>query len=170
MKLNSEDGFEDVPFAEERYAGRQCVKGLYVDLYAARLPPPFSFAEHYWLLIGRDDSIDRWEVWQEPGGDSWGHLHRNLLTPTQSVSRRPSRFVRRWQGGTADELAKRIEASPTQYPWLNRYHYWPGPNSNTYVQWILGQSYQLGWRGFGRAYWGLRSARQDPFVFGQNVD
>ena len=40
----------------------------------------------------------------------------------------------------AGEEANRIHAaltSPQDYPYRETYHYWPGPNSNTYVAWIL---------------------------------
>ncbi|MEP0060720.1 MAG: DUF3750 domain-containing protein [Rhodopirellula bahusiensis] len=56
------------------------------------------------------------------------------------------------QSPCAGYLSTRIEASPTTYPWKERYRIYPGPNSNTYVQWILGSQYTLGWRGIGRRY------------------
>ena len=37
----------------------------------------------------------------------------------------------------------------------DRYRYWPGPNSNSYVAWVLeraGIEYALGWRGIGRRW------------------
>ena len=34
-------------------------------------------------------------------------------------------------------LKPRIETAITEYPYPNRYHVWPGPNSNTFVAFVL---------------------------------
>jgi|SRR6056297_596987 len=124
------------------------------ELWSARIPGLGRFAEHHWLVVCRDSNADRWEVWQTPREcqTSWGHLHRNLMPPSAGVGNGPGRIIRRWTGEAAVYLAYRIEASPTAYPWVDRYRVFPGPNSNTYVQWVLGPLYTLGWRGFGRRY------------------
>ena len=41
------------------------------------------------------------------------------------------------------------------YPYCERYRYWPGPNSNTFVAWVLRQAgidQRLGRRAIGRNY------------------
>ncbi|MCC9658812.1 DUF3750 domain-containing protein [Rhodopirellula halodulae] len=125
-----------------------------VDLWTARIPGLGRFAEHHWFVVCRDGSIDRWEVWQSPDkcDTSWCHLHRNLLRPSSGVGNGPGRLVYRWSGDAAARLAARIESTPNNYPWNNYYRIYPGPNSNTYVQWVLGPLDTLGWRGFGRRY------------------
>lgn len=125
-----------------------------VDLWSARIPGLGRFAEHHWLVVCCESNADRWEVWQTPSEceTSWGHLHRNLMRPSSGVGNGPGRVVRRWTGDDAVYLSHRIESSPTAYPWHDRYRVFPGPNSNTYVQWVLGPLYTLGWRGFGRRY------------------
>jgi hypothetical protein len=125
-----------------------------VELRAARIPWIGWFAWHHWFVIVRPDARDRWEVWQSAraGGDSWGHLHRNLLPPDRGVGAGSSWVVQSWRESAAAELAQRIERSPAEYPFRERYHYWPGPNSNTYVQWVLGCRCRLSWHACGRGF------------------
>jgi hypothetical protein len=135
--------------------------GLLVELRAARIPFIGAIAHHHWLVVERSDRSgcrwqrDRWEVWQYPdfGGHlAAGHLHKNLLPADAGVGGGPSWVIAQWRGEQALSLTERIERSPTCYPWCSRYRYWPGPNSNTYVQWILGDDHRLGRCGVGRGY------------------
>lgn len=125
-----------------------------VSLYAARIPWLGWVAWHHWFVIDRVGQLDRWEVWQRPavGGRAWGHLHCNLLPPDAGVGAGRGWTVATWRGAVAATLAGRILASPAQYPALGHYRYWPGPNSNTYVQWILADIHRLGWRAPGRRW------------------
>jgi hypothetical protein len=125
-----------------------------VELWTARIPRAGRFAEHHWLQIDRGDDVDRWEVWQSPdqGGESWGHLHRNLLPRSVGVGNGPGRNLMRWSDELACRLVERIESSPLEYPWRDWYRAFPGPNSNTFVQWVLQDLHRLGWRGIGRGY------------------
>lgn len=125
-----------------------------VELRAARIPFIGLFAHHHWFVV-QCQRRDRWEVWQraDVGGErSFGHLHKNLLPADAGVGSGPSWLVARWCDDAASALAARIERSPETYPWCRRYHYWPGPNSNTYVQWVLGERLRLGRCGVGRRY------------------
>ncbi|WP_225875348.1 DUF3750 domain-containing protein [[Limnothrix rosea] IAM M-220] len=45
-----------------------------------------------------------------------------------------------WTDQTAITLATILKASPERYPHNYLYRYVPGPNSNTYVRWILHQA------------------------------
>lgn len=125
-----------------------------VELRAARIPIIGFFAHHHWFVVDRGGVRDRWEVWQSAraGGTAWGHLHRNLKRPDAGVGFGPSWLVQMWEGGAAVALARRIEDSPQTYPWRGRYLPWPGPNSNTYVQWVLGTTLRLGPHAPGRNY------------------
>ena len=132
-----------------------------VELRAARIPGPTGFiADHFWLLVIRErvgsvcETCDRWEIWQfaRRNQSCWGHLHRNLLTPLQGVGNGPSRLVQQWVGDDALTLAETIESSPGRYPFTETYRYWPGPNSNTFAQWIVGERMDLGRRAIGKNY------------------
>ena len=135
-----------------------------VELRAAEIPVIGAIAVHYWFAVWSGDRGDRWEVWQTAGagGHSWGHLHVNLMGPANGVGNGPSWVERTWMGADAEPLAHAIAASPDTYPHRDRYRYWPGPNSNTYAQWILdraGTGHRLGARGRGRGYAWLTQRR-----------
>jgi hypothetical protein len=132
-----------------------------VELWAARIPGLGRFADHHWFVVRRPTAVDRWEVWQSKnaGRESWGHLHRNLKEPTCGVGNGPGRMLMQWLGEDACALAERIESSPRDYPWCSRYWVWPGPNSNTFVQWVLEDTFTLSWRGFGGRYCRRRAKR-----------
>jgi hypothetical protein len=68
------------------------------------------------------------------------------------------------RGPGVDDLIKRIELAVKEYPYPDRYHVWPGPNSNTFVAFVarkvpelrvdlpptaIGKDY-LGWKSVGR--------------------
>jgi hypothetical protein len=131
-----------------------CDHACIVELRAARIPIIGWFAHHHWFVITRPGRRDRWEVWQSAraGGTAWGHLHRNLLPAERGVGSGPSWILHHWQATPAHDLATLIEASPLTYPYRDRYRPWPGPNSNTYVQWILGDRFRLRHHAVGRAY------------------
>lgn len=133
-----------------------------VELRAARIPIIGFFAHHHWFVVVRSGRRDRWEVWQHAnvGGDfSVGYLHKNLLPPDAGVGNGPSWVIQCWRGEVTRTLASRIESSPDTYPWCFKYRYWPGPNSNTFVQWVLGEEFQLGRCAVGRGYGGCFSGR-----------
>ena len=132
-----------------------------VELLAATIPGiPGIIADHYWFLILRDCKVqpyltcDRWEVWQHPyqNDSCWGHLHKNLLPPYQGVGNGSSRLVRQWLDEEALFIVRRIESSPCNYPFIQQYAYWPGPNSNTFAQWVVRDQMTLGRRAIGRGF------------------
>ncbi|MEM7258882.1 MAG: DUF3750 domain-containing protein [Pseudomonadota bacterium] len=125
-----------------------------VSLWSAKIPLIGFIAVHHWFVIERGSDLSRWEVWQSAhqGGTAWGHLHRDLMAPFIWPHRDTPVQHQQWHGNAAQRLADRIETSPQHYPWLYRYRYWPGPNSNTYVQWVLQQNYRLGWKAAGKHY------------------
>jgi hypothetical protein len=68
------------------------------------------------------------------------------------------------RGPGVDAIIQRIEAAVNEYPYPGTYHVWPGPNSNTFVAFVLrkvpelrvdmpptaiGKDY-LGWRSLGK--------------------
>lgn len=132
-----------------------------VQLRRATLPRKLSWvAVHYWFIVFDPEEGDwqRWEVWQCPemGGMSWDHVHRDMLHPDAGVGGGRCMVVREWRGATAGRLREVIEDSP-DYPCRAHYRAWPGPNSNTYVAWILrkaGVSVDLGPKAIGRDYLG----------------
>jgi Protein of unknown function (DUF3750) len=130
---------------------------LRVELRYAPLPLIGAIAVHYWFVVyGDDGTCHRWEVWQtkDAGGTSYGHVHCDLKAPEADVGGGPSRVVKEWSGDEAARIAAVLE-KPGSYPQRERYRYWPGPNSNSFVAWVLaraGVEYALHWRGIGRKW------------------
>ena len=129
-----------------------------IQLRAAKIPFIGLIALHYWYVVIKGHQQDRWEIWQKPSlvRDSWGHLHKNLMPVNSGVGNGVSWLETSWTGHLAEQLATLIENSPATYPYTHFYRYFPGPNSNTYVQWILarvGCNYRLSFRGIGKHYW-----------------
>ena len=132
-----------------------------VELRAAKIPSlPGIIADHYWLLLfhAAEDSqlqeCDRWEVWQQANQNEscWGHLHKNLLAPFKGVGNGSSKLIQQWTDEEAVSIIKKVESSPQNYPFINKYRYWPGPNSNTFAQWIVRDKAKLGVRAIGRNF------------------
>jgi hypothetical protein len=130
---------------------------LRVELRYAPLPFIGAIAVHYWFVVyGDDGSCHRWEVWQtkNAGGTSYGHVHCDLKTPEAGVGGGPARLAAEWRGEEALRIAA-VLAEPEIYPHGQRYRYWPGPNSNSFVAWVLARAdieYALHWRGIGRKW------------------
>ena len=132
-----------------------------VELRAAKIPSLLGIiADHYWLLLfhAAEDSqlqeCERWEVWQKANQNEscWGHLHKNLLAPFEGVGNGSSKLIQQWKDEEAVSIIKKVESSPQNYPFINKYRYWPGPNSNTFAQWIVRDKAKLGVRAIGRDF------------------
>ena len=136
-----------------------------VQLRCATLPFIGAIALHYWLVVLDESSGEchRWEVWQSKnaGGRGAGHVHCDLKAPDAAVGGGPSRVAVEWRGDAAMRIASILNQSRDSYPYRERYLPWPGPNSNTFVAWVLEQAgieRVLDWKAFGRNY-GKRGRR-----------
>ncbi len=131
---------------------------MVVRLHQASLPAPLGLvASHYWFTVSDDERCDRWEIWQRAGagGVSIGHLHCNLKAPHDGVGGGPCRTVAEWDGDAARRLKETLEKAGSEYPHRYRYAPWPGPNSNTFVAWVLrraGIDFQLPRNAIGRNF------------------
>ena len=129
---------------------------LKVELRYAPLPWIGALAWHYWFVVRDDTGRHRWEVWQTKNAGGWciGHVHRDLKRPDDGVGGGPSRMVKEWEGENAVKILRVLE-NIRSYPYCQRYRSWPGPNSNTFVAWVLreaGIEHTLDPRGLGRNY------------------
>ncbi len=128
-----------------------------VELRYAPLPLIGAIAVHYWFVTTHDSGeCHRWEVWQtkNAGGRSIGHVHCDLKRPEDGVGGGASRVVAKWHGAQANTIAAVLRDAEA-YPHCGRYRMWPGPNSNTFVAWVLrkaGVKHRLGWRAHGARY------------------
>jgi len=156
---------------DERF--RKLIKpsGYQVFLFACPASLPCSFAVHPWFVCVKNGEVSRWEVRFELNHEHpelGKHLHLNSLPPFSGIEIIP--FVRGkflWkvkkllgyleggEGSAAGETFNFIARSKDRYPHRNAYALW-GPNSDTYVQWVLDHSpdfhVALPWNGFGKKY------------------
>ncbi len=126
-----------------------------VELRYAPLPFIGAIAVHYWLVVtDATGACHRWEVWQTRnagGSRSIGHVHCDLMPPEAGVGGGPSRIAAEWRGEAAGRIVQALKQI-TNYPHCERYRTWPGPNSNTFVAWVLqhaGIGYAFPWKAFG---------------------
>jgi len=135
---------------------------LSVQLRHAPLPFIGRFAWHYWFVVSDESGRHRWEVWQtrNAGGVCVrGHVHRDLKPPDDGVGGGPSRLAAAWDGDAARRISEVLNAAKA-YPHCERYRLWPGPNSNSFVAWVLreaGIAFELDRRGIGRRYLAAKS-------------
>ncbi len=131
-------------------------EGPTVQLRCAKVP--WMAAVHCWL-VEYDPGAGgwrRWEVWQTAGeGEgNWGHVRRDLLPPAAGVGDGESWPLAQWTGDDARRLHD-VLAAPQKYPHQQLYRYWPGPNSNTYIAWVLrtaGIAHSLPFAAIGKDY------------------
>jgi hypothetical protein len=133
-----------------------------VQLRYATLPSALrAVAVHCWFVAFDHEKGEwsRWELWQKPAvvATSWGHVHQNLMPLDSGVGGGQSRVGREWRGKEARALMTVLN-HPQAYPHRDGYRAWPGPNSNTYVAWVLKQakiSADLPPMAIGKDYCGL---------------
>ena len=104
---------------------------------------PWTCAVHCWFaeFDPADGRWHRWEVWQTAGSGpaDWGHIRKDLMPPDTGVGGGESWALAQWTGPAAQRLHDALNA-PLEYPYRDKYAYWPGPNSNTYAAWILSRA------------------------------
>ncbi len=130
---------------------------MVIELKYASIPRLRGIPIHYWFVSNDANGRVRWEVWHEPnvGAISNGHLHRDLKRPDSTVAGGPTRLARVWTGAEARQIAYILRESWEYYPHRHFYRAAPGPNSNTYVAWVLRQAgieYKLSWRAIGKNF------------------
>ncbi len=94
----------------------------------------------------------------------WGHLNKDLFPPFQGIGIFPFLRTFHWKGkllrciegdekSLAAQMVEFIEQSDKIYPYSQTYSL-IGPNSNTYVQWILNHfpqsNMRLPWNALGK--------------------
>jgi len=129
-----------------------------VELRSAGVPLLGWLAEHYWFVVYEDSgACRRWEVWQSAnaGGTAFGHVHCDLKAPDANVGGGPTRLVTEWRGTEAQKISEIISSLEIRYPYRDRYLPWPGPNSNTFVAWVLreaGIAFRLPRKALGKGF------------------
>lgn len=115
-----------------------------VRIYAATLPGTAGLAAHAWFVVksAEANTFDRWEVWLE-GAGPFGFVHKNLFAPEQDIGYEGVFVLAELIGLRAEPVVDFIQTESPEYPCRNTYVPLPGPNSSTYVQWVLDHT---GWQ------------------------
>lgn len=110
-----------------------------LQVYAARAVGWRGVAAvHTWVALkpAKAQAYTRYEVMGWGVGNGAPALRVNRAGPDDYwFGSRPELVVDR-RGGGVDRLIARVEAAIRSYPYLGRYHTWPGPNSNTFVAYL----------------------------------
>lgn len=121
-----------------------------VFILSTKIPIPFNFAVHTWVVTNKKGKVNRWEVWQfkDVKKPSWEHVHKNLMGPFIGMNkylwkdypRNGTKLITKVQGDEAKKIIDFVEKNASSYKFRDKYRYFPGPNSNTFTQWVLNQS------------------------------
>ncbi len=128
---------------------------------------PAVFAIHPWFIVNKKGSVSRWEViYRRNKETAWGYISENELPPYSGIQAIPFTQLFFWkskllnviegdENSTAARVAECLTSSPEQYPLRKKYHLL-GPNSNTYVQWIIDtfpeSGMKLPWNAIGKNF------------------
>ncbi|HLC78624.1 MAG TPA: DUF3750 domain-containing protein [Candidatus Nanoarchaeia archaeon] len=140
-----------------------------VFLFSCPATFPFSLGYHPWIVINRKGKIARYEILQRVNKSqkNLGHLHLDLLPPYLGINCLPLSREVRWnsnllskiegeENSTAFKIGLFMENIVDLYPYRETYHVLPGPNSNTFIQWIIDKfpksGFKLSWRAIGKNY------------------
>ena len=135
-----------------------------VFVFCSNIALPLSFINHTWIVTSEKGIVNRYDIFHRKKKE--GHLYINLLRSWEGLgfvfwNRKPrwnSHLLWTIDGGKnslAEKIVRFMKKSST-YPFKKKYHFFPGPNSNTFVQWILDQfrdiSLKLPWNALGKNY------------------
>lgn len=112
-------------------------------LYVAPIETLSFLGTHPWFVVKRADALtfDRWEVSWRLGGP-YGYVKKNLREPEENVHSGVPIIWAELVGQEAVDVVEFIEEQSPMYPCSRSYLVFPGPNSNTYAQWVIDQT---GW-------------------------
>ena len=107
---------------------------------AALGEPLNGIARHPFVAL-RDAGATEWERWEVmccPNGSRLSTVRRAWTDPTSDRGGGGGdvRFHRVLTGASAERAAACVRQQAPEYPRRDRYLAWPGPNSNTFVDWI----------------------------------
>jgi hypothetical protein len=136
-----------------------------VFLFTSPANIPLSLWTHPWFVINKKGKISRYEVRYKKNKEL-GHIHKDNLPPFDGVEVFSFASYPRWnanlidkiegeENSPAQKMCEFIENSINNYKDKNIYFLF-GPNSNTYVQWILNNNPEfngkLKWNALGNNY------------------
>jgi hypothetical protein len=131
-----------------------------IEVYAA---DAFSwrgwFAVHTWIAVKPQGAAEYtvYEVvgWRVKSGLPALHEYKTSTPDRYWYGAKPEKLLS-IKGVKANQLIPKISDAIARYPWANEYTLFPGPNSNTFPQWVGLQIPELGlelpFRAIGSGY------------------
>lgn len=112
-----------------------------VRVYGAPIPYIGKIAIHTWLVTkpAHRTTFQRWEVWQT-AADPYYHVRLDLMDSTSDVGAGGTFVIAELVGVAAEHIVEFVENNGPHYPCREEYVYFPGPNSNSFVKWMLQQT------------------------------
>lgn len=109
---------------------------------SASLPFPIDdVARHPWVALREEGRWERWEVMCCPPDPprGMGTVQRNRNAPLADFggSGGDVRVHGVFEGARAADMIACVRDKAPRYPHRHTYTVWPGPNSNTFVDWLL---------------------------------
>ena len=128
-----DDSSEFVPLSALENNGEAVVR-----LYGTPILNMERLAIHAWFVVksAEEVSFDRWEVWATASGP-YGYVRLNLRSPASVPLAGRVFVIAELIGPEAEPVIEFIETQSPNYPCRDCYLFYPGPNCNTYVQWVL---------------------------------
>jgi|AntAceMinimDraft_5_1070358.scaffolds.fasta_scaffold107818_1 hypothetical protein len=144
-------------------------KTFQVYFFTSRANRPYQMFVHPWVVTVHKGVIHRWEIINRKyeNKDRSGFVYKNFyVNPTQGIKKSPSSkeywdskligFTVGQEGSLAETMIKFIQTQAFNYQYKEKYTLYPGPNSNTFVQWIINQfpesNIKLPWNAIGKNY------------------
>jgi len=116
-----------------------------IQVYAARTVGWRGYiGVHTWIAVKRAD-VSRFTVYEVIGYRiSSGNVvvASNRHPDGYWFGARPE-LLRDVRGAGVERIIDDVEAAVRSYPYAGRYRVWPGPNSNTFIAWVLRHSPKL---------------------------
>lgn len=103
------------------------------------------FAVHTWIAAKKtgEDSYTVYEVigWRQRRGLPVVRIEQDA--PDRYWFGERPEVLADFRGAGIDSIIQKIETAAQSYPWSNTYKAFPGPNSNTFTAWVIGQIPEL---------------------------
>lgn len=140
-----------------------------VFLLVTKVFKPYQFAVHSWIMTSNKGKLKRWDVFDVKNGKGkrWGYVYLNgkkfsaggNIYEDKEYPKYDSKIIRIIEGeenSLAQKIIKFTDKHAKEYPMRNKYVRYPGPNSNTFTQWIINKfpetKWKLPWNAFGKNY------------------
>ena len=118
----------------------QTTKEAVVQVYGARtFDWRGMFAIHTWIAV-KPEGAKKYIIYQSLGWNYYykkPYIEANVGVPDASWFGQRPKVMLDLRGEKASEAIKQIKHAVEKYPFKNKYTFWPGPNSNTFIAYLV---------------------------------